>query len=74
MNDNITGMAASPANNYPNGKTESGESVASIGPSLVTANAGAITPTGSNVPVAIMPPYLSVFFILCLYGVFPSRN
>jgi microcystin-dependent protein len=29
---------------------------------------------GSNIPVEIMPPYLVVNFIICIAGIFPSRN
>lgn len=29
---------------------------------------------GSNTPVAIQPPSLGVYFIICLFGIFPSRN
>ena len=33
-----------------------------------------IGPTGSNLPLATMPPYLGVNFIIALEGIFPSRN
>ncbi|MBK6937496.1 MAG: phage tail protein [Chitinophagaceae bacterium] len=29
---------------------------------------------GSNAPVTTMPPYLGMNFIVCLEGIFPSRN
>ena len=29
---------------------------------------------GNSVPVSILPPYLCVNFIICLEGIFPSRN
>jgi microcystin-dependent protein len=29
---------------------------------------------GSNAPVSIMPPYLALNYVICLYGIFPSRN
>lgn len=29
--------------------------------------------TGSGAPFSIMQPYLSVNFVICMYGVFPSR-
>jgi microcystin-dependent protein len=29
---------------------------------------------GGNAPVAIMPPYLALNYVICLYGIFPSRN
>ncbi len=30
--------------------------------------------TGSNAPVNIQQPYLGLNFVICLYGIFPSRN
>lgn len=30
--------------------------------------------TGSNAPVSVMQPYLSMCYIICLQGGFPSRN
>lgn len=30
--------------------------------------------TGNNQPIPLMPPYLAVNFIICLQGIFPSRN
>ena len=67
-------MASTGAGNNPNAKTESGESIVSTGPALVQANPAAIGPTGGGQPVPIMQPYLSMFYIICLEGIFPSRN
>ena len=39
----------------------------------VTASA-ATGPTGNNQPVGIMPPYLALNYVICLYGIYPSRN
>ena len=30
--------------------------------------------TGSNLPISIMQPYLALTYIICLEGIFPSRN
>ncbi len=30
--------------------------------------------TGNNQPVGIMSPYLAMNYIICLYGIYPSRN
>lgn len=30
--------------------------------------------TGSNVPISIVPPYLTVTFLICMSGIYPSRN
>jgi microcystin-dependent protein len=35
---------------------------------------GTIAQTGGNQPVPIRPPFLALTFIICLSGVFPSRN
>ncbi|MBV6441036.1 MAG: phage tail protein [Haliscomenobacteraceae bacterium CHB4] len=32
------------------------------------------TPTGGNQPFSIVQPYLAMNFVICLYGIFPSRN
>lgn len=37
-------------------------------------NAASITPTGGNQPHNNMQPYLGLGYIICLQGVFPSRN
>jgi len=37
-------------------------------------NAASITPVGGGQPVPIIQPYLCVNFIICLEGIFPSRN
>lgn len=31
-------------------------------------------PAGGGQPFSIMPPYLAMNFIICLFGIFPSRN
>jgi microcystin-dependent protein len=32
------------------------------------------TPAGGSQPVNIMPPYLGMNYIICQFGIFPSRN
>jgi microcystin-dependent protein len=34
----------------------------------------AVGVTGSSQPFSIMPPYLGMNYIICLFGIFPSRN
>ncbi len=29
---------------------------------------------GQSAPVGIMPPYLALNYVICLYGIYPSRN
>ena len=35
---------------------------------------GSAMPSGSNQPVNLVQPYLAMHFVICLYGIFPSRN
>ncbi|MBX2907980.1 MAG: phage tail protein [Taibaiella sp.] len=30
--------------------------------------------TGSNIPFSVQNPYLGIYYNICMYGVFPSRN
>lgn len=41
------------------------------GPLVAT---GQMTPTGSNIPVNNIQPFLSMYYIICVEGIFPSRN
>ena len=75
VNDDTNSMANTGAGNYLNSKTESGESIAASGPSSpAVLNAGTVGNTGSNLPLSIMQPYTGLYYIICLYGIFPSRN
>jgi len=40
----------------------------------VSMNTNAITFAGGSLPVPIIQPVLAISFIICLYGIFPSRN
>lgn len=46
--------------------------------SAITGNLGgvsiAIDPAGSSSPIDIRGPYLGLMCIICVYGIFPSRN
>lgn len=39
-----------------------------------TANPQAISPAGGNQPVSVMQPYLGLNYIICLNGLYPSRD
>ncbi len=41
---------------------------------LAPTYAGTIANAGGSQPFSIMPPYLALTYIICLFGVFPSRN
>ncbi|MDQ5929530.1 MAG: hypothetical protein QG594_1309 [Bacteroidota bacterium] len=40
----------------------------------VALNPLSVGATGSNIPVNNIQPYLGINYIICLYGIFPSRN
>ena len=72
---------SNPAGNIPAvangvGSDEGAVTVNTYGPasSLVPANQTAIGMTGNNQPVSVMQPYSGMNYIICLEGVFPSRN
>lgn len=66
----------------PNGNFIAGavDATANALPSFATAanantlNAGSIANTGGSQPHENMPPYLGLNYIICLFGIFPSRN
>jgi len=33
-----------------------------------------VAPTGNNQPINLEQPYLGMNIIICLYGIYPSRN
>jgi microcystin-dependent protein len=43
-------------------------------PSVNLASSITTGATGSNIPISIMQPYLALTYIICLEGIFPSRN
>jgi microcystin-dependent protein len=65
-----------PTNNYPL-ETASGNNIyanpsnTNMGQSPVTVT---VNNTGNNIPVNNMQPYLGMNYIICLFGIFPSRN
>jgi microcystin-dependent protein len=75
VHNDTTGMAATGAGNFVNSKTESGEAIASSSNSpLATANPATIGITGGSQPHNNMQPYLGLNYIICLEGIYPSRN
>jgi len=71
------GDADSPASNIPAGSaSDENYSAASaadgaMAPFTVSGNTG---PAGGNQPFSNVQPYLGMNFIICLEGIFPSRN
>jgi microcystin-dependent protein len=67
------GTSDSPANGIM-GKNASGVPQYGTGAPNATMAAGAIGAAGSNQPHENRPPYLGLNFVICLEGIFPSRN
>jgi len=75
VNDDTNGSATSGAGGYLDSKTESGENIAaSARPSPVVSKPGTIGITGNNQSFSIMQPYLGLNFIICVVGIYPTRN
>ena len=62
----------SPANGVP--ETKARTTLYAPGPGTVPMSPVLTSPAGSNAPVPIMPPYLTVRCFIALVGIFPSRN
>ncbi len=71
--DDTGGATSSPENTIfaANGSGYSGAGGARMKPYNVTIQ---MTNTGNNNPYSIVPPFLGLNYIICMYGVFPARN
>lgn len=67
------GNQNSPTNNLP-ADTKLLDKEYSNATANSTMSSSMIAPTGGNQPFTIMPPYTSVNYIICLEGIYPSRN
>ena len=68
-----------PASGFPSAAiipTDSNKSVSSFNTATdgTLMNQAMIKPTGGNQPFSIMQPYLGMNYIICLQGIYPSRN
>lgn len=66
----------SPSTNFPGQVTNGYATPATAntfmqGPNVVSATIGT---AGSNQPFEILTPYLVLNYVICMYGIFPSRN
>ncbi len=75
-NNDTGGLNTDPTNRYLAGASI----YTNLNDSLVAMNPAAITNTlqvginGGSQPFSIMPPYLGMNYIICLFGIFPSRD
>lgn len=78
----VQGTVSSPAGNMlasSVGSLEDGtptvvNEYAPVGGPVVPMAPNAITPSGGSQPFSVMQPYLGLNYIICLEGIFPSRN
>lgn len=71
--DNTTATNAEPDYNYPAPVTNAYGTTAN-GTMLPPAYTCTIGVAGTNVPVNVRSPYLVLNYVICLFGIFPSRN
>jgi microcystin-dependent protein len=73
---NSAGSSGSPANNVwaaaSGGRVP--PPVYAAAATNVGMNPAAVQNTGSNLPHNNMPPYLAVYFVIALQGIYPTRN
>lgn len=65
--------APTPANNFLGTAAGNFYSQQDPGDQLIPMNAGAISLTGGGQPHDNMPPFLCINFIICVFGIFPSK-
>jgi len=75
VNDNTASIVTTGSGNYLNSKTESEEPVAASGiSSPASLHPGTIGNTGGFQSFSKMQPYLGLNYIICLEGIYPTRN
>lgn len=66
-----TGDSSRPSNNYPATTNTTSYNSTSDGS---TMNPGAIVGGGTSSPFSVIPPVLCLNYIICVEGIYPSRN
>ncbi|HEV3198008.1 MAG TPA: tail fiber protein [Bryobacteraceae bacterium] len=67
------GGASTPTNNYLGSGVVGTDKIYATPPGNTTMNPLALTLSGSSFPHNNMPPFLCVYFIIAMQGVFPAR-
>ncbi len=72
----LAGTSTAPNTDENDGAILAGTNIYADGPNGALAGVSATSSgiTGQNVPVPIQKPFLGLNFVICLYGIFPSRN
>ena len=66
----VDSTVVSPATLHATAATKSYAATSVAGQTAATYSSG---PAGGGTPVAIEPPYLALGYIICVYGIYPSR-
>lgn len=73
--DNTGATDTTPDFNYPSKFTAGFATSATSGTVMTAPSISAtILPAGAGVPVQVLSPYLGMNYVICMYGLFPSRN
>lgn len=73
QSNNTVGTEEGPENNFP-GTLNAGYNATADGTMAAPTYTSIVGIAGSSVPYSNMPPYLGLNYIICMYGIFPSRN
>ena len=71
------GTSGVPTNNYIAGAVDATANAIpsfAAAPTANTLNPNSLSPVGQSQPHENMPPFLVLNYIICLFGIFPSRN
>ena len=68
------GALNTPNNNVPASSNTNIYAPANTASGSLGGVSATVTPTGSNQPVEIQQPYLAMNYVICVEGIFPSRN
>jgi microcystin-dependent protein len=71
--NNTDGATGEPGGNYP-GVLANGYTAAPDAAAATPTYTGVIGIAGSSQPYSTQAPYLVLNYIICMYGIFPSRN
>ncbi len=71
---NGTGNSISPTGNYPAQGITNAYSTTQDAQMAPLNGSLSVGLAGSNLPFNNMPPYLGMNYVICLFGIFPSRN
>lgn len=73
QSNNTVGTGDDPTGAFP-GLMAAGYNSTSDGSMLAPTYSTVIAPAGNGSPIVNLTPYVGINYIICLYGIYPSRN